>query len=286
MTRMKIITRLDELRSAVEKFKHAGLRCGFVPTMGNLHDGHLALVDAATAQCDRVIVSIFVNPMQFAENEDFDTYPVTPAEDEQLLIKHKTALLYRPQIESIYHGDLDGQTRIEVPEITGTLCGQSRPHFFTGVATVVNTLFNQVQPDVAYFGKKDYQQYLVIRKMVSDLSMNLDVVGIDTVRLETGLAMSSRNNYLSAEEKSRASVLYQVLKEVVLECQADPASIKSVEGQGAGRLGEAGFTVDYLSVRRQQDLKVPTLTDKHLIVLAAAWMGKTRLIDNVEFSLS
>ncbi|MFW2439036.1 MAG: pantoate--beta-alanine ligase [Arenicellales bacterium] len=282
---MRTVEQTNALRLTLSEFRQAGLRVGFVPTMGNLHAGHLALVDRAREECDKVVVSIFINPMQFGPQEDFDTYPVTPAEDEQALIDHKTSLLYRPQRQDIYPADLSKQTRVNVPGLSETLCGLSRPHFFSGVATVVNTLFNLVQPDIAYFGKKDYQQLLVIRKMVSDLAMNLEVAGVDTVRLDNGLAMSSRNNYLSSQQIKQAAGLYRVLQHVAGVCQDKLLSYNEIEEQGISELKETGFTVDYLSIRRQSDLKEPEQTDQNLIVLSAVWLGRTRLIDNLEFTL-
>ena len=282
---MRIAGQLHELRAIVSGYRQAGLSVGFVPTMGNLHAGHLALVDAAREECDKVVVSIFVNPMQFGPEEDFDTYPVTPAEDEEALIEHKTSLLYRPQLQDIYHTGMSKQTRVEVPVLSETLCGLSRPHFFSGVATVVNTLFNQVQPDKAFFGKKDYQQYLIIRKMVKDLAMNLQIIGIDTVRLESGLAMSSRNNYLSASELEQAAGLYRAMQGTVKRYRANPVDSSMIEQQGIDELINRGFVPDYLSVRRQTDLKEPEAGDEKLILMVAAWLGKTRLIDNLEFVL-
>ena len=282
---MRIAGQLHELRAILSGYRQAGLSVGFVPTMGNLHAGHLALVDAAREECDKVVVSIFVNPMQFGPEEDFDTYPVTPAEDEEALIEHKTSLLYRPQLQDIYHTGMSKQTRVEVPVLSETLCGLSRPHFFSGVATVVNTLFNQVQPDKAFFGKKDYQQYLIIRKMVKDLAMNLQIIGIETVRLESGLAMSSRNNYLSASELEQAAGLYRVMQLTVKHYRENPLDSSTIEQQGIDELINRGFVPDYLSVRRQTDLKDPEVDDEKLILMVAAWLGKTRLIDNLEFVL-
>lgn len=282
---MRIAGQLHELRAILSGYRQAGLSVGFVPTMGNLHAGHLALVDAAREECDKVVVSIFVNPMQFGPEEDFDTYPITPAEDEEVLIEHKTSLLYRPQRQDIYHTGMSKQTRVEVPVLSETLCGLSRPHFFSGVATVVNTLFNQVQPDKAFFGKKDYQQYLIIRKMVKDLAMNLQIIGIDTVRLESGLAMSSRNNYLSASELEQAAGLYRVMQRTVKHYRENPVDSSAIEQQGIDELINRGFVPDFLSVRRQIDLKEPETGDEKLILMVAAWLGKTRLIDNLEFVL-
>jgi len=280
---MQTVVNVQALHAVLSKYRQQGLRVGFVPTMGNLHDGHLALVDAAIKQCDKVVVSIFVNPMQFSANEDFDTYPVTPEEDEQALIDHKVSLLYRPQLKEIYPSGLSAQTKVEVSDLSDMLCGLSRPHFFSGVATVVNILFNQVRADVAFFGKKDYQQYLIVKKMASDLSLDTRVEGIDTVRLESGLAMSSRNHYLSSDEKIQAANLYRILGELASSYKTGSRN-KAIE-LGLGQLSECGFDVDYLELRRQSDLSEPSENDLKLIVLAAVWLGKTRLIDNLEFSL-
>jgi pantoate--beta-alanine ligase len=260
-----------------------GLSCGFVPTMGNLHAGHLSLVDAAANQCDRVIVSIFVNPLQFGADEDLDAYPNTPDNDEKLLFEHGVAILYRPSVKDVYPVGLESQTRVVVPGLSEILEGSSRPGHLNGVSTVVNRLFNQVQADKAFFGKKDYQQYRLIKKMVNDLAMNTEIVGIDTVRLDSGLAMSSRNNYLSAEELMQAAGLNHVIQEVAVQYAADVT--ESIIAQGITELKKRGFVPDYLAVRRQSDLNEPLVGDEELVVLAAAWLGKTRLIDNQEFTL-
>ncbi|MGB5281080.1 MAG: pantoate--beta-alanine ligase [Arenicellales bacterium] len=225
---MEIVRQASLLRPLLSEYRDQGFSCGFVPTMGNLHAGHLALVDAATEQCDKVVVSVFVNPLQFGPNEDLATYPNTPEDDEKALSAHGTAVLYRPSVEDVYPVGLESQTRVEVPGLSDILCGQSRPGHFIGVTTVVNRLFNQVQAEKAFFGKKDYQQYLLIRKMVSDLAMNTEVVGIDTVRLDNGLAMSSRNNYLSANEQVQAAWLYQVIQDTARQYQDDPSSASAI----------------------------------------------------------
>ena len=282
---MEIVQQASLLRPLLSEYREQGLSCGFVPTMGNLHAGHLALVDAAAQQCDRVIVSIFVNPMQFGPEEDLASYPNTPSDDEKALIAHGTSLLYRPPIEDVYPVGLASQTRVEVPGLSDILCGESRPGHFIGVTTVVNRLFNLVPAEKAFFGKKDYQQYLLIRKMVSDLAMNIEVIGIDTVRLDSGLAMSSRNNYLSASEQNHAAGLYQVIQAVASQYKADSSSGYKILQKGVAELKEKGFVPDYLSVRRQSDLNKPHAGDVELVVLAAAWLGNTRLIDNLEFFL-
>ncbi len=282
---MEIVTQEAELRASLSAFRRSGLSIGFVPTMGNLHDGHLSLVESAAAQCDRVIVSVFVNPMQFGEIEDLETYPNTPEEDEQALLQHDVAILYRPALEDVYPSGIDSQTRVVVPEITEILEGKSRPGHFTGVATVVNRLFNQVQPDAAFFGKKDYQQYLLIRKMVLDLAMDIQIVGVETVRHENGLAMSSRNSHLSGEQFKQAAELYRLLKEVAVACCDDNKKTTEHEEKGIKQLIKIGFVPDYLVVRRQQDLRTPEDDDVNLIVLVAARLGNTRLLDNFEFVL-
>lgn len=283
---MKIVEQASQLRPLISGYRAQGLSCGFVPTMGNLHAGHLALVDAAADQCDRVIVSIFVNPLQFGFDEDLDAYPSTPHDDEKALLEHGAAILYRPLVEDIYPVGLEAQTKVVVPGLSETLCGLSRPGHFTGVATVVNRLFNLVQADKAFFGKKDYQQFLLIRKMVSDLAMNVEVVGIDTVRMHSGLAMSSRNNYLSASELSQASGLYRVIQDVAEQYRIDSENSTAIVEHGQADLVKKGFVPDYLTVRRQSDLNEPEAGDINLVVLAAAWLGKTRLIDNLEFFLT
>lgn len=286
---MKIVTQEAELHSLLSRFQRSGLSCGFVPTMGNLHAGHLALVDAAARQCDRVIVSIFVNPMQFGQDEDLEDYPDTPEEDERALLEHGVALLYRPRVDDIYPTGIKLQTRVVVPELSEILCGLSRPGHFTGVATVVNRLFNQVQPDMAFFGKKDYQQYLIIKKMVIDLAMNLKVIGVETVRLDSGLAISSRNNYLTDSELIQAAELNRLLLKVAERYrennESNTGNNEKIIEQGIDQLKAGGFLPDYLSIRRQSDLKEPIAGDVNLIVLVAAWLGKTRLIDNLEFSI-
>ena len=283
---MEIVRQASLLRPLLSGYRDQGFSCGFVPTMGNLHAGHLALVDAATEQCDKVVVSVFVNPLQFGPNEDLATYPNTPEDDENALSAHGTAVLYRPSVEDVYPVGLESQTRVEVPGLSDILCGQSRPGHFIGVTTVVNRLFNQVQAEKAFFGKKDYQQYLIIRKMVSDLAMNIEVVGIDTVRLDNGLAMSSRNNYLSASEQAQAAWLYQVIQDTARQYQDDPSSASAILDRGVDELEKKGFVADYLTIRRQSDLNEPQAGDVELVVLAAAWLGKTRLIDNLEFVLT
>lgn len=283
---MQTVNSVASLRAQVKSWRGQGLVVAFVPTMGNLHDGHIELVKHAKTRADKVIASIFVNPMQFGANEDLDKYPRTLEADQQRLIAVETDLLFAPAVDEMYPSGMGVQTVVSVPGITDILCGASRPGHFDGVSTVVTKLFNQVQPDIAVFGKKDYQQLAVIRKMVVDLCMPVEIVGVDTQREASGLALSSRNGYLSAEEKKQAVTLYATLNFVAESLEsAAPQAIQAVLDQAVARLQGANFKVDYLEIRRSADLQPPTDDDKSLIVLAAAFMGSTRLIDNLEFNL-
>ena len=272
--------RIATLRERVAAWRHAGQRIGFVPTMGNLHAGHLALVAEARRLAERVVVSIFVNPLQFGPQEDFAAYPRTLARDQELLAGAGTDLLFAPTVEAVYPRGQAEQTRVEVPGISDILCGASRPGHFVGVATVVCKLFNMVQPDLAVFGEKDFQQLQVIRLMTLDLSLPVAVHGLATVREADGLAMSSRNGYLTAEERARAPALYQTLRHCA-ERLRQGQDIATVEGQAGEEIAAAGFGPDYFSVRRAADLALPQAGDRELVVLAAARLGRARLIDNV-----
>jgi len=260
-------------------------RIAFVPTMGNLHPGHLTLVRHAREQAERVIVSIFVNPLQFGVGEDFDNYPRTLAQDATLLAAEGVDWLFAPPVSAMYPRPPAEQTRVEVPGISDILCGSSRPGHFAGVATVVCKLFNLVRPDLALFGRKDYQQLLVIRRMVEDLALPLAVIGVPTVREQDGLAMSSRNAYLDAAQRHQAPALYRILCTAAEQLRAGLAPAE-VETQGLRALDAAGLRPDYLSVRRQHDLAEPGPQDRALVVLGAAWLGQARLIDNLELQLA
>lgn len=279
---MQIVNTKSELSVAVSEFKKSGRKVGFVPTMGNLHKGHLSLVSAAFDECDVVVVSIFVNPMQFGENEDLATYPRTPESDIEALSAMNVDLVYLPPVSDVYPGGLTNQTRVVVPGLSEILCGISRPQFFSGVATVVNRLFNLVQPDCAFFGRKDFQQLLVIRKMVRDLAMPVQVHAVEIVREEDGLAMSSRNAYLDSKQRQQAARLNQVLQRAAANYMEYDA-ITDLERDAREQLASYGFRVDYVEVRRSDDLGVPRAGDTRLIILAATWLGTTRLIDNMEF---
>jgi pantoate--beta-alanine ligase len=269
-----------DLREAVAGARRAGGRIGLVPTMGNLHEGHLALVDAARERCDLLVASIFVNPMQFGPNEDLDAYPRTLDADREGLSAHGTDLVFAPPVAEVYPDGLETQTRVSVPGLSNILCGASRPGHFDGVATVVTKLFNLVQPDVAVFGRKDFQQLTLIRRMVRDLCMPVEIVGVPTSRADDGLALSSRNGYLSEDERARAPALAATLRWVAGELRAggDPGAL---EVAGAERLEAAGLRCDYLAVRRVADLQPPAPGDDDLVVLGAAFCGRTRLIDNL-----
>lgn len=273
-----------QLQAQVLDWRKASHRVAFVPTMGNLHAGHLTLVKAAFEVADHVIVSIFVNPTQFGANEDFGTYPRTFDEDAEKLTQLGVDIIFSPELETLYPATDGTSSYIVVPEISDILEGEFRPGFFTGVATVVNKLFSIVAPDIAIFGEKDYQQLLVIKKMVHDMVIPVEIHSVATKREPNGLAMSSRNNYLQAKQREQASAFYG-------ELQALKSAVKSgcafeiAEKQAVEQLLNAGFEVDYITIRRTQDLKMATVEDKSLLVLGAVRLGTTRLIDNISFQM-
>ncbi len=282
---METVTNTEALRSRVAAWRRDGLRVGFVPTMGNLHQGHLALVRRAREAADRVVVSIFVNPFQFGPNEDYDSYPRTPERDADLLQEEGADLLFLPAVETMYPRGTRQVTRVEVPGISDELCGASRPGFFVGVATVVAKLFNLVQPDLAVFGEKDYQQLVVIRRMVADLCFPIEILGVPTVREADGLAMSSRNAYLTPEERAVAPELQRSLRQAADRLLAGERDFAAIEAAAARRLDQAGFRTDYVSIRRAEDLAPPAPADRDFVILAAAWLGpRARLIDNIRVS--
>lgn len=269
------------LRPGVRQARHGGRRIAFVPTMGNLHAGHLALVARAREVADYTVASIFVNPFQFGEGEDFLTYPRTVEEDCVQLEQSGVDLLFLPEADEIYPEGPARCTRIEVPELGDVLCGAFRPTFFRGVATVVGILFNAVAPDVALFGEKDYQQLILIRRMVRDLKMAIEVLGVPTIRERDGLAMSSRNRYLSEAQRRAAPSLYATLCELRDTLRRGASDRASVEAEGIKALQARGLRPDYLVVRRAVDLELPQADDKDVRILAAAWLGRARLIDNI-----
>jgi pantoate--beta-alanine ligase len=283
---MKIFAKTADLRAAINADKRAGKRIALVPTMGNLHEGHLQLVRRAQRVADIVVVSIFVNPLQFGPTEDLDKYPRTLAADKAKLFAEGVQYLFTPGVDEIYPEGMEAQTKITVPEISETLCGASRPGHFVGVATVVAKLFQIAQPDVAVFGEKDFQQLTIIRKMTADLCMPIEIVGVQTARATDGLALSSRNGYLNEIERDLAPSLHDILQECreAIACGFD--SYSELEQHGAVRLRLAGFRPDYFSVRDARTLGPVTLTTENIVILAAAYLGRTRLIDNVTLNLN
>lgn len=275
------ITTVAELRNQTTMWRQNGERIAFVPTMGNLHAGHIELVRAALQSAERVVVSIFVNPLQFGPQEDFARYPRTLTADVDQLTEVGSHLAFLPSVEQMYPESWQGVTRIEVPGISDTLCGAYRPGHFSGVATVVAKLFNMVGPDYAFFGEKDLQQLRVIQRMVRDLAMPIEVRGVATVREPGGLALSSRNGYLTAAERKQASSLYRTLVGVRDEIISGNRDFTALEAWAMGELRREGFAPQYVSVRRASDLALPSNSELDLVVFGAAHIGKTRLIDNV-----
>ena len=278
---MQTVVDTAGVRAAVAEARAAGRRISLVPTMGNLHAGHLSLVRRARQLADFSVATVFVNPFQFGANEDFGSYPRTLQADSDMLEREQLDLLFLPQAGEVYPHGPERSTRIEVPDLSDKLCGLSRPTFFRGVATVVNILFNMVTPDVAVFGEKDYQQLMVIRRMVNDLCMPIAVESVPTMREADGLAMSSRNGYLNAEERSRAALLRRLLVEARDAIREGVEGIQGICSRSVEELERAGFRPDYFSVRRCQDLEPAADGDRELVILAAAWLGKARLIDNI-----
>ncbi len=283
---MQTIHSIAELRAQVAAWRHTGERVALVPTMGNLHRGHIHLVERARTVAPRTIASIFVNPTQFGPKEDYAGYPRTLAEDQRQLEAAGLDLLFAPGVADIYPRPLAEITQIRVPVLSDVLCGASRPIHFSGVATIVTKLFNLVQPDVALFGEKDWQQLVIIRQMTADLDIPIEIIGVPTVREADGLAMSSRNGYLSAEERAIAPVLYATLTASAERLRAGERDYTALEVAAKAQLATAGFRPDYCEIRRAHDLQLPTTEDQELRILAAAWLGRARLIDNLAITLA
>lgn len=283
---MKTVTTTASLRTALAAEKRSGKRIAFVPTMGNLHEGHIELVRRAKKFAEVVVVSIFVNPLQFGPSEDLDNYPRTLAADKEKLFGEGVQYLFHPGVEEMYPQGMQAHAKISVPELSDTLCGASRPGHFTGVATVVTKLFQIVQPDVALFGEKDFQQLSVIRKMVIDLCMPIEIIGVNTARAADGLALSSRNGYLNTEERQLAPALHNALQECreAIACGFD--SFAELEQHAIDVLTADGFRPDYFAVRDATTLGPITLLTEQIVILAAAYLGRTRLIDNVTLNLN
>ncbi|MES2869906.1 MAG: pantoate--beta-alanine ligase [Pseudomonadota bacterium] len=282
---MNTVKTVRELRAAVARARNEGKQIALVPTMGNLHSGHAALVTTAAQQADFVVASIFVNPLQFGANEDLDTYPRTLAADQEKLLQAGCHLLFAPTVEEMYPHGMTGLTRVNAAQLSNELCGSRRPGHFDGVTTVVSKLFNMVQPNLAIFGQKDYQQLAVIRAMVHDLNMPIQIIGEPTVRSEDGLALSSRNSYLNEEQRAVAPVLYRHLSEMARTIESGERDYPQLVSQHLASIEAAGFRTDYLEVRHARTLLPASTTDRDLVILVAAFLGATRLIDNVHVNL-
>lgn len=278
---MITVQTIAELRTQLDAWRAAGECIALVPTMGNLHRGHLRLIEQARARADRVVASVFVNPLQFGPNEDFERYPRTLASDQAALASASVDLLFAPPVAEIYPRGRDGLTSVHVPGASAGLDGDHRPGHFDGVATVVSILFHLVQPQLALFGEKDYQQLAVIRQMVADLHLPIEIVGVATERDVDGLALSSRNQYLSAEERARAPALYAALQAAAAALQAGRRDFERISEEQCKVLTRQGFEVQYLQIRKA-NLGLPEATTTHYVVLVAAKLGATRLIDNLQ----
>ena len=279
---METLTNTAEVRERVRQWRAAGERIAFVPTMGNLHSGHISLIEAARRGAARFVASIFVNPMQFGPNEDFAHYPRTAAKDAEMLERAGCDLMFMPDAQEIYPDGLERATRVDVPELSRILCGQFRPGHFEGVATVVAKLFNVVTPDIAVFGEKDYQQLTIIRRMTADMCYPIEILAAPTVREADGLAMSSRNQYLTAAERKIAPRQYLAFQGAVQRLAVGEADFAAIERAGALELETAGFQTEYFAIREARNLGVPQSLSQQLVVLAAARLGKARLIDNLK----
>lgn len=278
---MRTINSLKELRTILRGYRREGKTIGLVPTMGNLHEGHISLVRKASEAADVVVTSIFVNPMQFGASEDLDTYPRTLEEDQRQLEAAGNTLVFAPGVEEIYPNGLVQQTKVIVPEVSDGHCGASRPGHFEGVATVVTMLFNMVQPDIAVFGEKDFQQLAVIRKLAHDLMIPVEVIGAPTIREDDGLAKSSRNGYLTDDERAIAPAVYQTLQESARKLSEGRTDFSALEQEANDALAAAGLRPDYFNIVNSVTLKPAMPEDTELTILVAAFLGTTRLIDNL-----
>jgi len=282
---MITVSSIPILRRQLQLWRAERQSIALVPTMGNLHAGHLSLVKQAASVAKRVIVSVFVNPLQFGPNEDYQNYPRTLDADRHRLLRSGADILFTPRATEMYPNGMETTTRIEVPKMSDILCGATRPGHFIGVATVVNKLFNVVQPDKALFGEKDYQQLLVIKRMVADLYLPVEIIAVPTVREMDGLAMSSRNSYLDEQQRKIAPYLFKTLSEIKIKIKSGERNFHLLEQQAVARLTETGFVPDYVAVRTAQSLENPSARSRELVILAAARLGSTRLIDNMIFHL-
>jgi pantoate--beta-alanine ligase len=278
---MRIAIHPNDLRSAVSQWRSENRRVAFVPTMGNLHAGHASLVRRARELADVVVVSVFVNPLQFGPKEDFAAYPRTPGDDRALLESLNVDLLFTPEVDDIYPLGQQDSVRVHVPGLEDILCGAFRPGHFMGVATVVTKLLNLVAPQVAIFGEKDFQQLMIIRRAANDLCMPIDIAGVSTTRELDGLAMSSRNRYLTPEQRALAPRIFAELEKAHIAIERGDLNYNGLEAAGTKALNEAGFRTDYFAIRDASTLALPNEQGKDLVVLTAARIGRARLIDNV-----
>lgn len=282
---MKQIHSIDELRAEIAVWREAGDTIALVPTMGNLHKGHVSLVKLAAEYAEHVVVSIFVNPTQFGPNEDYQSYPRTLEVDARKLARVGVDIMFAPSVEEVYPDGLKNSTEVIVPELSDELCGAARPGHFAGVTSIVCRLFNMCMPDVAVFGRKDYQQLVILRKMVGDLHLPVKLVAGPTEREESGLAMSSRNGFLDGGQREQAAVIYQTLNWVSQSLQDGRRDFAELESAASQQIAEAGLKPEYVAVRKAGDLSQPAADNPRLAVLAAARLGDTRLIDNVVVDL-
>jgi pantoate--beta-alanine ligase len=279
---MQTITRIADMRALVRDWRFAREGIAFVPTMGNLHAGHASLIGAAHLHGRRVVASVFVNPLQFGPNEDYAAYPRTPDEDAALLEAQGVDVLFLPTVDEMYPQGVAGSTIVDVPQLSGILCGAVRPGHFQGVATVVVKLLNLVQPDVGIFGEKDYQQLTIIRRSIEDLCLPVRIVGAPTVRADDGLALSSRNRYLNLQERAVAPHVYRALDHARRRLESGDTDVAGIEREGLATLVAAGFRPDYFEVRMAGTLAKPHGQNVDVVVLTAARLGRARLIDNVQ----
>ncbi len=282
---MHIVSDIKTLRETRREWQTEKQAIAFVPTMGNLHEGHLRLVKEAKKHSSKVVVSIFVNPLQFGPDEDLDAYPRTMQQDKASLEALGVDLLFMPKVSDIYSRGLEQQTFVEVPGLSYMICGASRPGHFRGVATIVCKLFNMVQPNMAFFGEKDFQQLQVIKAMVTDLSMNLTIHGVPTERESDGLAMSSRNNFLNAEQRLIAPTLYTLISNMATEIKTGRRDFSVMIAENRDNLAALGFKTDYIDIRSASSLLQPSHEDKELVILGAGFLGKTRIIDNIQVEI-
>lgn len=277
-------SKISHVRKQINKWKQQGNKIAFVPTMGNLHAGHLALLEKAKELADKAIVSIFVNPIQFDQEKDLQAYPRTLSDDKDKLLASGCDLVFTPSVDELYPNG-SHITRVEVPKISELLEGEYRPGHFSGVSTVVSKLFNIVMPDIAVFGEKDFQQLMIIKKMVADLDMPVEIIGLPTIREPDGLAMSSRNGYLTSQERLIAAKFYKELQSLHKKLKEGCKDFMELQQLSIKKLNKAGFKADYIEIRKESDLMPVSAEDTDMVILGSVWLGKARLIDNVRVKL-